>query len=191
MLQAKPFPALNLLRVQGERPFGMTTINPDMFHTGFRRRGKFEQPARWSRRDQPKFLLQFAQGARIIVLAAIEMARGRRIPGAGEAILLHRTLLQKNLAARIEHQHVHRTVLQSKAVDLWPRVASDDLVTIIYHIEDFFAHVVANIWANLMKVGKSTCSARMFSGSPTPAKASCKRSRGQSAFSSLNIILRR
>ena len=52
----------------------------------------------------------------------------------------HGTLLEKNLAARIEHQHMHRAMPQPARMNLASRVLSDYLVALVDHVKNFFAH---------------------------------------------------
>src|SRR5688572_1199656 len=177
--------------MQGERPFRLTAINPNVFHAGLGRGRQLEQPAQGRGRSESQFLAQFAHGAGVVVLAAVQMTRGRGIPGAGKAVLFHGAFLQKDFAARVEDQNVDGAMLKAEAMDLGACVAADDFIAVVHDIENFFAHGLAIICANLTKVGKSTRSARMVSGSPRLAKAACKRSPGQSCLRSLSIILRR
>jgi hypothetical protein len=48
--------------------------------------------------------------------------------------------LQKNLAARIEHQHMHRAMLQAEPMNLAARPLANHLVALINDIKNFLAH---------------------------------------------------
>src|ERR1051325_7964226 len=191
MLGREPCARFDLVRMQRERPFVLTAVYPDVFHARFGRGSEFEESLQWPSASDPKLLAQFADGACVVVLAAIEMTRRRRIPRPGEAVLFHRALLQKNLTARIENQNVNGAVLQPEAMNLRAGVAANDLITVVHNVENLFAHDWYSISTNFTKVSKSTCSARIVSGKPTPAKAARKRSSGQSSLRRLSIILRR
>src|SRR5665213_2971566 len=68
------------------------------------------------------------------------MAGGRRIPFVGGDVLFHRMFLEKHLAARIEHQHMHRAMPQPARMNLTPRVLPDHLVALVDDVKNFFAH---------------------------------------------------
>ena len=48
--------------------------------------------------------------------------------------------LQEDLAATVEHQHMHRTMPQPARVDLLARCLSDHLVTFVHHIKYLIRH---------------------------------------------------
>src|ERR1039458_5361167 len=101
-LRRKPTAALDLLRVQPERPFCLAAINPDMLLIRFGAGGELEEPL-WGRAQlQADFLAQLAHGAGIIILPGVHVARGGRIPQAGLAVLGHGALLQADLPRRAE-----------------------------------------------------------------------------------------
>src|SRR5277367_3493820 len=93
------------------------------------------------------------------------MAGRRRIPFAGGDVLAHRTLLEKHLAARIKHQHMHRAMPQPARMNLAPRVLPDHLVALVDDVKNFFGHgqnkmvMLRRIVADLMaKVVLRCCS---------------------------------
>src|SRR5207244_12352 len=96
----KPVAALNLPGMQRERPFRATAIYPDKFVSRLRTGRDLEQPFRRSGQLQTDFLAQFPNGTLVISFAGVQVAGRRRIPRAGKAVLLHRSLPQKQFAAR-------------------------------------------------------------------------------------------
>jgi hypothetical protein len=55
-------------------------------------------------------------------------------------VFLHRTLLQKNVAPRIEDQDMGGAVLQALAMNFLARELADDFIAVIYDIENFVLH---------------------------------------------------
>src|SRR5436190_16761430 len=115
MIGREPCAGFDFVRMQRERAFVVAAVYPDVFHAGFGRGSQFEEPYQWSCEGNSEFLAQFAHGASIVVFAAIEMTRRRRIPCARKAIFLQGALLQKDFAARIKDEDVNGAVLQGKA----------------------------------------------------------------------------
>src|ERR1051325_6171864 len=195
----KPFAALNLLGMQLERAFGLVPENPDELLVGFPAGGDLEEPRRRRRDDHAEFLAQFAHGAGVVVLAAVEVARGGRIPRAGVHVLFHGALLEEHLAATIEHQHVDCAMQQAEPVDLAARALANHFVALVDDVENFVlplgAHAevewAVNIRVNSTKFSRETVSARACGEIFNVVKAASSRSPGQSVRSSLSIILRR
>ena len=63
-----------------------------------------------------------------------------RIPNAGEVILLRGTLLQEELATRIEDQYVDRAMFQSAAMNFRARELADHFIAFIDDIKNFVVH---------------------------------------------------
>ena len=146
--------------MQRERPFAFAAVNPAKLPASFPARVNLEQPLerrqRPRRRDiQANFLAHFAHGARVIILAAVQMAGRRRVPLAGRDVLFQRTLLEKDFAARIEDQHMHRTMPQPARVNLAPRAPADYFVALIDNIKYFLGHKSNRVTAVCPVNGKS------------------------------------
>src|SRR5471030_257027 len=129
--------------MQDERPFALAAINPAEFPARLLARVNLEQPPRRLREAQADLLAHLAQRARVVILAAVQMAGRRRIPFAGGDVLFHRALLEKHLAARIEHQHMHGAMPQPARMNLAPRVLPDHLVALVDDVKNFFGHKIS------------------------------------------------
>ena len=113
-----------------------------MFLVRFRAGRKFENPLWWYAHLQANFFAQFANRARIVLLAGVDMAGGRRIPHARLSILEHRAFLEEKLAGFIEDQDMNRAMHEPKSMHLAPPAATDHLVQFVYDIKYFFnAHL--------------------------------------------------
>ena len=65
------------------------------------------------------------------------MARGRRIPRAGESVFKQRALLQEDFAAAIEDKNVYRAMAEAEPMHLGASLTTDNLITFIDHVKDF------------------------------------------------------
>ena len=141
MLPGKPPARLNLFGVESEGPFGFSAIDPDEFLAGFLAGLESENAGGSNGKGDAEFLLDFTEGAGVVVLAAIEMARGRGIPGAGEGVLGLGTLLEENVATLIINEDVDGAMAEPLAMNLGAGETPDDLVVFVDDIKYFFGHV--------------------------------------------------
>ena len=93
--------------LQGEGAFTVVTVDPDEFLAGFGAGGDFEEAFRGGFGFAADFFAKFALGARVIFLAAIEVAGGGGIPGARKTIFGHGTFLKEQFATRVEDEDVN------------------------------------------------------------------------------------
>src|ERR1041385_1029456 len=79
-VRREPVAAFDLFRIQCERTLRFAAVNPDEILVGVRSRGELEKFFQRRRRAQPDLLAQLADRAGVVVLAAIQMSRRRRVP---------------------------------------------------------------------------------------------------------------
>src|SRR4030095_4588740 len=113
LVALKPLAGFNFVRMQHKWSFMERTIRPTEFLTGCRASIQFKHSDRWPGQADADFLQNLAHGAGIVVLATVQVSRGRRIPGAWRTVLFHGTLLQEDLALLVENQDVHGPMFQA------------------------------------------------------------------------------
>jgi uncharacterized protein (DUF486 family) len=139
-LRREPIARLDFLGMQDERPFAFAAINPAEFPARFLARVNFEKFFQRQIYFQPKLFAQLAHRARVVILARVHVAGRRRIPFAFGRVFEHGTFLEKHLATRIEHQHMHRAMPQPARMNLLARRLPDHLVALVDDVKNFFAH---------------------------------------------------
>src|SRR5262245_29265710 len=152
-----------------------TMVGPDKFLPGFSARLHFKQPFRHALQPHAQLLPHFPQRTGIVLFPLIQMPRSRGIPDSRKTILLQRTLLQEQLAARIENQDMHRPMFQPALMHLAAWRLANDFVQIIDDIKNLFTHVpdelVASFFVSRTNCSRETASARMVTGRLSSAKA--------------------
>jgi hypothetical protein len=136
----KPRAGFDFLGMKLKRAFVLAAIDPDEFLAGLFA-GIDPQDAR-GRAGQmhAEFLVHFAERAGIVILAAINVARSGGIPHAGKVVFLVRTLLQEEFATGIENQNMDGAMFEALPVNFGARQLADNLVPIIYDIENLVLH---------------------------------------------------
>src|SRR5207247_11121626 len=118
----------------------LATVNPDKLLPGLITSLDLEETLRRFGQLDPELLPQLADGALIIIFAPIQMPRGGRIPRARETILFQRAFLEKQFAARIEHQHMNRPMVELAPVNFAARRLANHLVPVVDHVKVLSAH---------------------------------------------------
>jgi len=178
----EPSAALEFFRIELEGTFGLKTVDPDMLMAGPLASGHFEQSSGRFGQDQTEFLAHLAHSTSIVAFAGIQVARSRGIPRAGKCILLHRALLEKDVASLIKNEDMHGAVLEAEPMDFAAAFLADYFVLVIDYIKDFFAHDYRRTpvrrygFSGISRVSRTncsrlTCSARTCGESPVCAKA--------------------
>src|SRR3569833_334102 len=126
--------------MQFERSFAFSAIDPDEFLVGGFAGVDFEKALRRFGETQSDFFPDFANLGRVVIFAGFHVAGSGGIPHAGLAVSLHRTPLQKDLAARAEHEHVHGAMQQAEAMHFAARLAVDYFVAFVDDVENVFGH---------------------------------------------------
>ena len=132
----KPGGRLDFGRRKPDRPAVTRAVKPDMLPAGFLARRDAADFLRFFLHADAHFLVELAHGGRRIVLAGIQMPGNAGVPDAGMGVLEHRALLEQQIAAFVENEHMHRAVQQLLRMHLAAGLLAGDLIVFIHHIED-------------------------------------------------------
>lgn len=142
-VRRKPRPSPNLACLQVKWPLVLGPVDPAEFPACLRPSLQLEETGRHGIESDPQFLGHFPQATGVVLLAAVEMARGRGIPDARPVVLGQGSLLQEELASRVEDQDMHRAVTEIEPMNLRTGCGTDHLIAFIDDIKDFFGHAVS------------------------------------------------
>ena len=135
----EPGARFDFVRMKRERAFMLALVDPDELLAGIGTGVDFEESSRGGWQLDSEFLSDLAESAGIVIFAAIEVARGGGIPGAGEAIFEARTFLEKELAALVEDEDVNGAVFEAELVNFSAAFAADHAVELIDDVKKLFA----------------------------------------------------
>jgi len=139
-LRREPSAAFDFLRLQYKRTFRCASIHPDELEAGLWATIDFEKALQRSGQLHAQFFPQFAHGAGVVALADIQMSGSGRIPRPWEAVLSHGTLLQEQVSAGVEDEHVNGSVKEPLLMDFPPQPLTDHFIAFVYDVKSFFFH---------------------------------------------------
>jgi hypothetical protein len=138
LFAVKPTPSFDFLWVQWKGSLRDAAEHFGEFLVCLGSGRKFEQKLRWTIQPQPDLFPQFPDDCLAIILARVEVPGSGGIPKTRLPILRHRALLKEKLSTAIEDKGVRGAVKQAKPVHIGAAALSDDLITFVHHVEQFF-----------------------------------------------------
>jgi len=141
--RCEPGAGFDFLGMKLKGPFVFAAIHPHKFLPRFFASINAQDAGGSAGEVDAEFLMHFAESARIVILAAIDVPGSGGIPNAGVVVLFVRAFLEEEFSPGIEDEDVNGAVFQSLAVNFAAGKLANNLVAIVYNIENFVLHALA------------------------------------------------